>query len=138
MQFHSRDSTILHLAHQLSEGPHPPVVRPWPNIPLVLVLNKQDKIDRDLRPTVLQQLTAVLQDTAKFDKVFHVSALLGQGIGTVRQYLLSRVSGMEVHSLSQPFVRPSTALLLCPTTTVYGTCLKLVVHLLPPQTALTV
>lgn len=57
-------------------------------------MNKRDKLPRDLAPSVLKQLEAHFRDAAPFRRVFSISALEGQGIGTLRQYLLHLVRGM--------------------------------------------
>ena len=56
-------------------------------MPSVLVLNKVDLVTNKAK---FRNLQNELEDLGHFEKIFHVSALTGFGMDTLREYLLSR------------------------------------------------
>eukprot|EP00347_Sterkiella_histriomuscorum_P018863 403343883 len=57
------------------------------NIPSLLILNKVDLVTNKGK---LRDLQNELEDLGNFEKIFHVSALSGFGLDTLREYLKSR------------------------------------------------
>lgn len=56
-------------------------------MPSVLVMNKVDLVTNKVK---LRDLQNELEDLGNFEKIFHVSALTGFGLDTLRDYLLSK------------------------------------------------
>lgn len=92
MQFRLREEAILKLTQQLSDGPPNSLASKWQCPPLLLFLNKQDKLPENIRAIAVQQVRQQLCKLADFQHVFEGAAMLGVGVQDLKQYLLSKVS----------------------------------------------
>lgn len=63
----------------------------WQQPPTCLVLNKQDKIEHELRNSASAALQQRFEQCCPFDRVFRTSAVRNDGIVKLRTHLLSKV-----------------------------------------------
>lgn len=86
-----QDPALLKLVHQVAAGPPDSLGSNWQQPPAILFLNKQDKLEANIRATVLQQLRQQLGGLLGFTRVFEGAAMLGQGVPELKQYLAQQV-----------------------------------------------
>jgi hypothetical protein len=94
VQFRLQEPALLKLAQQLAAGPPTSLLHGWQQPPAALFLNKQDKLQPHIRDVALQQLGQQLEGIAQFDAVFQGAAMRGEGVDELKQYFISKVSGI--------------------------------------------
>lgn len=85
-QLQAPDPRVIQVAEKLEENMQAIGLSAAP--PVALVLNKADAVPKEQRPSLLK-LADAFRGIASFEGVFWISALRGQGVEDIRQYLLS-------------------------------------------------
>lgn len=93
LQFRLLEPDLLKLVHQLAAGPPGTMGTSWKRPPTLLFLNKQDKLDANIRQTVLQQLRQQLCGLLDFQAVFEGAAMKGEAVDDLKAYLIQQVWG---------------------------------------------
>lgn len=91
LQFRLREPALLKLVQQVAAGPPDSLAAGWQPPPALLFLNKQDKLDVNIRGTVLQQLRSQLCGMLNFQHVFEGAAMKGDGVDELKRYLVKQV-----------------------------------------------
>lgn len=84
---------MLKLVQQIGAGPPDTMATSWQPPPAILFLNKQDKLDSNIRATVLQQLRKQLGGMLNFQHVFEGAAMRGEGVDELKDHLVKQVRG---------------------------------------------
>jgi GTPase Era involved in 16S rRNA processing len=91
LQFRLQEPAVLKLVQQIGTGPPDTLASSWQPPPAILFLNKQDKLDSNIRATVLQQLRTQLGGLLDFQRVFVGAAMRGEGVDELKDHLLKQV-----------------------------------------------
>lgn len=79
----------------MAAGPPQSLSASWQAPPALLFLNKRDKLEPNVRATVLQQLRQQLCGLLPFQGVFEGAAMRGEAVEELKDYLLRQVTGPE-------------------------------------------
>lgn len=94
LQFRLQEPAVLKLVQQIGAGPPDTLLTRWQPPPAILFLNKQDKLDSNIRATVLQQLRKQLGGMLDFQHVFAGAAMRGEGVDDLKDHLVKQVRSM--------------------------------------------
>jgi hypothetical protein len=96
LQFRLQDPALPKLIQQVAAGPPSSMASGWQQPPALLFLNKQDKLDTNIRSTVLQQLRQQLCGMLDFKHTFEGAAMRGDGVEDLRDFLVTQVRGLTL------------------------------------------
>jgi GTPase Era involved in 16S rRNA processing len=93
LQFRLQEPALLKLIQQVAAGPPSSMASGWQQPPALLFLNKQDKLEANIRSTVPQQLRQQLCGMLDFKHTFEGAAMRGDGVEELRDFLVKQVGG---------------------------------------------